>query len=83
MNMASEKVDPLSAIPAYAQLALIVRKQIESGQLEVDRPIPSETTLCQEYGVSRGTARRAVEMLRDHGLIVTVQGRGSYVKARK
>jgi GntR family transcriptional regulator len=36
----------------------------------------------QEYGIARGTARRAVEVLRDEGLVITVQGRGTYVRAR-
>jgi GntR family transcriptional regulator len=73
-------VDPLSSIPVYVQLASILREQIETGKLQRDRPLPSEATLQQEYGVARGTVRKAVELLRDHGLVVTVQGRGTYVK---
>jgi len=34
----------------------------------------------QEYEVARGTVRKAIEVIRDHGLIVTVQGRGLFVK---
>jgi GntR family transcriptional regulator len=74
------RIDIYSAIPAYAQLADILRERIERGQLAPGDPLPSETTLQQEYEVSRGTVRRAVEMLRDHGLVVTVQGRGTFVK---
>lgn len=73
-------IDPLSSVPVYVQLASILSKQIESGILQPDRPIPSESTLRQEYGVARGTARKAVELLRDHGLVVTVRGRGTYVR---
>jgi DNA-binding GntR family transcriptional regulator len=78
--MAEAKIDLRSTVPAYRQLADILRAQIESGKLEPDSPVPSETTLVQQYGVARGTVRRAVEVLREAGLIVTVQGRGSYVR---
>ena len=67
-------------MPAYRQLASILREQIESGELAADQPVPSETTLVQRYGIARGTVRRAIEVLRDEGLVVTVQGRGSYVR---
>jgi GntR family transcriptional regulator len=74
------KIDPRSSVPAYRQLADILQAQIESGELEPDSPVPSETRLIQDYGVARGTVRHAIEVLREAGLIVTVQGRGSYVR---
>lgn len=76
---ARETVDPQSATPVYVQLADILRARIESGQLIPDRPVPSESQLQQEFGVARGTARKAIAVLREQGLIVTVKGRGSYV----
>jgi GntR family transcriptional regulator len=76
---ARESVDPQSATPVYVQVADILRSRIESGQLLPDRPVPSETQLQQEFGVARGTARKAIAVLREQGLVVTVMGRGSYV----
>jgi DNA-binding GntR family transcriptional regulator len=76
---AREAVDPQSATPVYVQVADILRTRIESGQLLPDRPVPSETQLQQEFGVARGTARKAIAVLRDQGLVITVMGRGSYV----
>lgn len=75
-------IDLRSAVPAYRQLAAILREQIESGELAADQPVPSETTLVQRYGVARGTVRHAIEVLRDEGLVVTVQGRGTFVVTR-
>ena len=72
-------VDPDSATPVYVQVADILRSRIEAGQLLPDRPVPSEAQLQQEFGVARGTARKAIALLRDQGLVVTVKGRGSYV----
>ena len=74
-----ETVDPDSATPVYVQVANILRSRIESGQLLPDRPVPSESQLQQEFGVARGTARKAIAVLREEGLVVTVMGRGSYV----
>ena len=74
-----ETVDPQSATPVYVQVADILRARIESGQLLPDRPVPSESQLEQEFGIARGTARKAIALLREQGLVVTVKGRGSYV----
>jgi DNA-binding GntR family transcriptional regulator len=73
---------PLAPVPRYRQIAAIIRERIESGQLEPNRPIPSEVQIENEFGVARATARRAVAVLRDEGLIVTVPGMGSYVKPK-
>jgi GntR family transcriptional regulator len=75
-------LDPDGPVPLYQQLADELRRQIEAGLLLPNRPVPSESTLQQEYGVSRDTARHALQVLRDAGLIVTVRGKGSYVAER-
>jgi GntR family transcriptional regulator len=74
--------DPLAPIPRYRQIAAILRARIESGELQPERPIPSEAQLEQEFGVARATARHAVAVLRDEGLVVTVPGMGTYVRKR-
>jgi DNA-binding GntR family transcriptional regulator len=71
--------DPLAPVPRYRQIAEILRRRIEQGELIQNRPIPSEVQLEQEFGVARATARKAVALLREWGLITTVQGLGSYV----
>jgi GntR family transcriptional regulator len=63
----------------YVQLAGILRKRIRSGELPAGRMLPSARTLRQEYGVSIGSVKRAVEMLRAEGLVRTVAGRGIFV----
>ena len=73
------EVRPLAPVPRYKQIAAILRDRIECGELEPDRPIPSEVQIQQEFGVARETARRAVALLRDEGHVVTVPGMGTYV----
>lgn len=72
-------VDQLDPEPLYRQLANVLRQQIQSGVLAKGQPIPSESYLQQEHGVARGTVRAAIKLLADERLIVTIQGRGSYV----
>lgn len=74
-----EVIDYGVAEPVWRQLAAIMRRRIRTGQIPPGRMIPSEKQCEQEFGVARGTCRKAVALLRDEGLVVTVPGRGSYV----
>jgi len=70
---------PAIPMPLYEQLAEVVRGQIQRGELVPRQPLPSESYLMGEHGVSRGTVRKAMSVLRAEGLIRTVGQRGSYV----
>lgn len=74
-----EVIDYDVAVPVWRQLAAILRRRIRSGQIAPGHVIPSEQQLYQEFGTARGTIRKAVALLRDEGLVVTVAGRGTYV----
>ncbi|MDG4826000.1 GntR family transcriptional regulator [Asanoa sp. WMMD1127] len=78
--MAEREIREDDPRPVYRQLADYLREDIEEGRLQPGVRIPSETTLTQTYGVARETARKAVAVLRDAGLIETTHGRGSFVK---
>ncbi|MFF3869570.1 GntR family transcriptional regulator [Micromonospora sp. NPDC001898] len=75
-------INPLSPTPLYVQLADLLTKRIEGGNLASGQTLPSETQLRQEFGVSRGTVRAAVALLRERGLVVTMPQRGTYVSAQ-
>jgi DNA-binding GntR family transcriptional regulator len=66
-----------------AQLAAVLQARIESGELARGRPLPSEHTLMQRYGVTEETARTAVRALVTKGLAYLVEGRGAYVAWRR
>jgi GntR family transcriptional regulator len=72
----------MNPIPLYTQLADILRERIRSGELPPRSLLPSESYLQQEQGVSRGTVRMAISILRDEGLVVTISGRGTFVRER-
>ena len=75
--------DPLSDRPAYRQVADRLRPPIESGDWPAGYKLPSESELMEQFDVSRVTVRLAVGALRAEGLIVTRQGRGSFVRDRE
>jgi GntR family transcriptional regulator len=61
-------------------IAEAIRNQIESGDLPPGAKLPSERDLASTYGTARNTAREAVRILSDAGLVITDQGKGSFVR---
>lgn len=72
--------DSTSGVPLYLQVEQSVQDRIMSGEWTPRQPLPSEDQLCEEYGVSRITLRRALSRLTDRGLIVRERGRGTFVR---
>jgi len=72
-------IDHLPGEPVDLQLARILREMITSGKIAARQPMPSIKSITQQYGVAKGTAEKALGVLRDEGLVVTVPGRGIYV----
>jgi len=75
-------VDLLGPEPIFRQIAAVLKSRIEDGTYPPQRAIPSESAICDEFDVSRKTARAAVTLLREDGLIITVRGKGSFVKGQ-
>lgn len=63
----------------YRAIADGLRRRVESGELAAGALLPSESELSAAYGVSRVTVRKALELLRDEGLIDARQGFGWFV----
>ena len=75
-----QRIDRELFEPPYYQLANILRQQIASGILRAGDRVPSEAQLCERYEVSPMTARRALTILLDEGLVTAARGRGTFVK---
>lgn len=89
--MATRNVIPLAGArpsalaasqPRYLQLAQTLLNEIESGKYAVGTQLPTEFELCEQFGVSRATAREAVKRLVQMGLVVRQPRVGSTVRAR-
>lgn len=73
-------IDPDSPVLAYLQVADDLAGRIARGELS--GRMPAERDLASEYGVAYGTIRRAMEVLRERGLVESVHGRGTFVTPR-
>jgi DNA-binding GntR family transcriptional regulator len=73
--MAAEKINHGAVTPLYKQLAAILRTRV--ADLRRGQLLPSEANLAREYQVAPGTVRKALEILREEGLVVTEPGRGT------
>ena len=63
--------------PLYAQLADVLRQQIENGMLPPGAKLPNLLRMAEIFGVARVTARQAVQLLCLEGLLTSRQGRGT------
>ena len=66
---------------AYLRVAEDIAARITSGELTPGARLRAERDLAEHYGVSYGTVRRAMGVLRERGLITTIHGRGTFVTA--
>ena len=67
------------AQPRYRQIAALLRKRITSGKLKPGDSLPTEMDLCATFSISRHTARDALRLLSDDGLIERRRGAGTIV----
>ena len=74
-------IDRQTFEPAYIQLVNILKDQIAKGIYLPGSRLPSESELCKRYQVSPMTVRRSINILLDQGIVSTIQGSGTYVKA--
>jgi GntR family transcriptional regulator len=72
-------IDASLPVPLYHQLYTLLRHKIESGECARDALLPGEAELTRVFGVSRITARRALEELRRGGLVRRERGIGTTV----
>lgn len=66
-------------VPMYFQMFTILRDYVISGEIPVDTRLPSEFELTHSFGVSRMTAKRALDELAVAGLVKRSRGRGTIV----
>jgi GntR family transcriptional regulator len=68
-----------NGIPLYHQLKEIFTDKIANGEWKPGETIPNELQLCEQYGISRGPVRQALDQLVREGLLSRKQGKGTVV----
>lgn len=71
--------DSIAEIPLYRHIEEDLLSQITEGDLQPGDVIPPERELCEHYGVSRITVRRAISELETRGYVRRHQGKGTFV----
>ena len=77
--MAGAPLEKGSQNPLYQQLMRRLKNDVTAGVYPAGGRIPSEQALCDLYGVSRVTVRKAMLDLVQEGLLVRRQGKGTFV----
>jgi GntR family transcriptional regulator len=73
--------DGASAVPLYRELERRLTRALAEGAWTPGEALPSESRLAQQYGVSIGTVRKAIDELVAGKILVRQQGRGTFVAA--
>jgi GntR family transcriptional regulator len=79
---AARPVNTDAGVPLHRQLFLVLHDEIDRGVMAPGDALPTEQALCDEFGVSRITVRRALAGLAEQGYIERRQGVGSFVRQR-
>lgn len=66
--------------PLYQKIFNDLLTGIRNGTWKDGARLPSEKELAEQYGVSRITSKKALEMLSDAGCILRTPGKGSFVR---
>ena len=67
-------------VALYAQLTAHFRERILDGTYRAGSRLPTELELAEQFGVSRGTVRQAMQTLVNEGLIERIAGSGTFVR---
>lgn len=72
-----------SPVPVWAQIEEALAARIAAGALRVGDRLAPERELAEQFEVSRGTVRQALDALAARGLVERGVGRGTFVAAGK
>jgi GntR family transcriptional regulator len=76
---AGTALNPKSKLPLYHQLYELLTTKIRNGEWKPGDLLPTEFALIEQYGVSRITVRKVLDLLSSEGLILRERGRGTFV----
>lgn len=72
-------LDRKKGIPMYLQLSNEIKRFIQSGDWEAGKKVPTERELAEQLNISRNTVSSAYKELETAGILVSTQGKGTFV----
>jgi hypothetical protein len=74
----TRRIDPLATTTyTYLVLADNITDRINNG--DYTGCLPGQREMARDYGVSYGTMRHAMRLLHERGIVISRQGRGTYI----
>ena len=73
------KIDRSSGVPIYKQIKNEIIDKIKNGELKIGTKMSTERDLAKELNISRNTISTAYNLLEQEGILVSYQGRGTFV----
>jgi GntR family transcriptional regulator len=67
-------------LPLHARVKDDLIRRVRANEWASTKPLPPESALAEEYGISVGTLRRVLAELAADGILERHQGRGTYVR---
>jgi GntR family transcriptional regulator len=77
------KFQKKTGVPLYLQIKEHLLAKIDAGTWPAQTMIPTESELCDEYGVSKITVREAIKLLVRDGRLSRVAGKGTFIMPQK
>jgi DNA-binding GntR family transcriptional regulator len=68
-------------VTAYQRIADSLRQRLLAGQWEAGQRLPAERQLCEQFGASQITVRRALQILEQENLVERRQGSGTFANS--
>jgi len=78
-RQSESRIDRHTPVPLYFQIAEQLRNEIRTEQMEPGALLTTDERVQQEFGVSRATARKAIDELVDEALVERITGKGTFV----
>src|SRR5215475_2418920 len=75
-------LDMDNPLAPYLQVADAIRAEIDAGAIAPGDRLDSVSELATRYGVAKMTVQKALGVLRAQGLVMSWQGRGTFVRDR-
>lgn len=77
------QIDKTSSKPYYEQLALSIKQEIVLGILQVGDQLPSVREMAKQLLMNPNTVSKTYKLLEQEQVLVTIKGKGTYVKDRQ